>query len=195
VLARTGKAFIRIHQDETNLSCTVIIDASNSMRFGAESDRKQSKLDYAQYLATALSQIIFRQQDQVGLAIISDALDETLPPGGTSSHVARLQRVVEAIHTKPETNLAAGMRTLFPRLTRRGVLLVISDFLIDDLDSTFASLRCFRSRNFEVIALHLVHPDEERLPSGVAFRFEGMEQRRAMRLFACRGASSVREAV
>jgi uncharacterized protein (DUF58 family) len=175
VLARTGKAFIRLHQDETNLCCTIVLDASNSMRFGAHGGRDRSKLEYAQYLATALTQIIHRQQDQVGLAVISDALGETLVPGGTASHVARVQALIETIETRPQTNLSQGLRDLFVRLTRRGVLLVMSDFLIDDLDATFAALRLFRSRNFEVIVLHLVHPDEERLPEGIAFRFEGME--------------------
>src|SRR5947209_1894366 len=58
VLARTGKAFIRLHQDETNLRLTIVLDASNSMRFGAMNGRDQSKLEYAQHLATAMSEII-----------------------------------------------------------------------------------------------------------------------------------------
>src|SRR6476659_8678624 len=52
VFARTGKAFVRLHQDETNLLCTLAIDASGSMTFGT---RGGSKLEYAQYLTTALS--------------------------------------------------------------------------------------------------------------------------------------------
>src|SRR6266849_4023070 len=52
VLARTGKAYVRLFQDETNLLCTLAIDASGSMRFGANEDRETagSKLEYAQYL-------------------------------------------------------------------------------------------------------------------------------------------------
>jgi hypothetical protein len=55
------------------------------------------------------------------------------------------------------------------------VLLVASDFLMEDLDEVFAGLRLFRHRGWDIVVLHLVHPDEERLPQGVAYRFEGME--------------------
>ena len=71
--------------------------------------------------------------------------------------------------------MAAGLRTLFEQSPRRGVLMLMSDFLMEDLEEVFAALRLFRHRNWEVVVLHLVHPDEERLPDGVAFRFEGME--------------------
>ena len=71
--------------------------------------------------------------------------------------------------------MAAGLRELFERCRRRGVLLLISDFLMDDLEEVFGVLRLFRHRGWEVIILHLVHPEEERLPEAAAFRFEGME--------------------
>ena len=51
----------------------------------------------------------------------------------------------------------------------------MSDFLMEDLEDVFAAVRLFRHRNWEVAVLHLVHPDEERLPEGTAYRFEGME--------------------
>ena len=53
--------------------------------------------------------------------------------------------------------------------------MLVSDFLVDDLEKTFASVRLFRHRRWEGVALHLVHPDEERLPEGPAYRFEGLE--------------------
>jgi len=177
VLARTGKAFIRLHQDETNLLCTLAIDASGSMLFGSRNrrDQRRSKLQYAQYLATALSHVIGQGQDQVGLAVLDDQLREVIPPAGTPSHVEHVQEVIESIVTRRTGTMAAGLRDLFEHGNRRGVLLLMSDFLIDDLEEVFAALRLFRHRNWEVVVLHLVHPDEEQLPSGPAYRFEGME--------------------
>src|SRR5262245_10892121 len=99
VLARTNRPYVRLYQDETNLLCTVLIDASNSMRFG-------QKLDYVQYLATAVSHVISRQQDQIGLAIVGDGLAESIPPGATSTHVARIQRLIETVQTQPATRIA-----------------------------------------------------------------------------------------
>lgn len=173
VLARTGRAYTRLYQDETNLLCTMAIDASGSMDFGAH--RGDSKLQHVQYLSTALSHVISRQQDQVGLAVISGGLDAVVAPGSTSSHVLRLQETIETLRSKPQTKLADGLRDLFGRVTRRGVLLLMSDFLLDDLEKTFGSIQLFRHRHWEVVVLHIVHPDEERLPEGVAYRFEGLE--------------------
>lgn len=212
VLARTGKAYVRLFQDETNLLCTLAIDASGSMQFGSlaapnagapssggargengrqTADRLKperqtgwlkperrasgSKLEYAQYLATALSHVIQRGQDQVGLAILAGDQSEFVPPGGTSSHVAFIQDVIEKIETRPSLQMAGTLGKLFEQTSQRGVLLLISDFLVDDLDAVFAALRLFRHRQSEVIIIHLVHPDEERLPAGAAFRFVGME--------------------
>src|SRR3569623_1392830 len=76
VLARTGRPYLRVYQDETNLSCTLLIDASGSMRFGAL-DRKNttgSKLEYAQYFATAMAHLVTSGQDQIGLAVAADRL-------------------------------------------------------------------------------------------------------------------------
>jgi uncharacterized protein (DUF58 family) len=176
VFARTGKAFIRLHQEETNLICTLAIDASGSMNFGGL--RRQaggSKLEYAQYLGTALSHVISRGQDQVGLAVLGSKLIDFLPPGGTPTHVARLHEAIEKLNTERTDRMAEGLRTLFERSTRRGVLMLMSDLLMEDLDDVFAALRLFRHSNWEVVVLHLVHPEEERLPEGTAFRFDSME--------------------
>jgi uncharacterized protein (DUF58 family) len=173
VLGRSERQVIRLYQDETNLVCTLAIDASDSMRFGKH--QGMSKLEYAQYLATGMTHVIGRQQDQVGVAVLAGGLREVLPPGGTPTHLLRVQASIEGLKTEPATDLSGSLRDLFGRLTRRGVLIVFSDFLVDDLEKTFASVRLFRHRRWEVIVLHLVHPDEERLPDGLAYRFEGME--------------------
>src|ERR1700722_15362431 len=173
VLGRTGRPYVRLYQDETNLLCTPALDASGSMRFG--SHRGPSKLEYAQYLATGMSHVISRQQDQVGLAVVAGGLRQVIPPGSTGGDVALLQSAVESLKTEPLTDLAGALRDLFGSINRRGVLIVMSDFLVDDLQKAFASLNLFRHRRWEVVVLHLIHPDEETLPQGLAFRFEGLE--------------------
>jgi uncharacterized protein (DUF58 family) len=177
VLARTGRAYTRLYQDETNLLCTLAIDASGSMLFGSRgrSDSRGSKLTYVQYLATALSHVISRQQDQVGLALLTDKLAEMIAPGSTRGHIMQIQERIENIQTEPVTRMADGLRDLFERSPRRGVLMLMSDFLDQDLEAVFASLRLFRYQFWEVIILHVIHPDEERLPEGLAYRFDGLE--------------------
>ncbi|UUO04359.1 DUF58 domain-containing protein [Blastopirellula sp. J2-11] len=176
LLARTGKGFVRLHQEETNLVCMLAIDASESMAFSGGDSHNGSKLEYAQYLTTALSYIISLGQDQVGLAVLKSRLEDHLQPGGTSAHVTQIMRRIEQIQTTTTTQSAPSLRELFERTTRRGVLLFVSDFLMEDLDETFAALRLFRHRGLEVLALHLIHPEEETLPQGGSFRFEEMEK-------------------
>ncbi len=177
VLARSGRAYVRLYQDETNLVCTLLVDASGSMRFGSRRPRETagSKLEYVQYLATALTHVISRQQDQVGLALVSGGLRDFEPPGSTRGHIAHLQELIEKVETQPATDLAAALRDLYERLKRRGVLMILSDFLVDDLAPVFAGIRLFRHNFWEVVVVHLVHPQEESLPDGMAYRFEGLE--------------------
>jgi uncharacterized protein (DUF58 family) len=163
-----------LHQDETNLLCTLALDASGSMSFG-ERRGAPSKLNYIQHLATALSHVIVSGQDQVGLAVLDHEVRDFQPPRSTISHVALVQEAIAGLATRPTTLMGESLRNLFERSRGRGVLLLMSDFLMEDLDEVFAAVRLFRHRGWEVVALHVVHPDEERLPEGTAFRFEGLE--------------------
>lgn len=173
VLARTGRPYVRLYQDETDLSCTLVLDASSSMNF--RGNGRQSKLEYSQYLATAISQLVRDQRDRVGLGVVAGGLVEFFPPNGLPSQILRLQDSIEKIVPAPESDLASALSDLFARLRRRGVLMVMSDFLVDDLDAVFASLRLFRHNRWEISVLHVIHPEEETLPEGLAYRFEGME--------------------
>lgn len=181
VMSRTGRAYIKVFQDETNLVCMPVIDISGSMKFAGHADRDRSttttgsKLEYAQYFVTALSHIICFGRDQVGLGLVSDQLTDFFPPASTTDHLMRMHESIEGIRPAGTTRLAGSLEQIFQRVGRRGVLLLVSDFLADDLEAVFSVLRLFRHRGWDVVALHLVHPHEERLPTGTAFRFEGLE--------------------
>jgi len=183
VLARTGRAYVKLFQDETNLVCTPVIDASGSMKFGAKSknDLTGSKLEYAQFFTTALSHIVSFGRDQVGLAVAGEKLDCYMKPGSTGDHVRRLHHAIETIDATGEVQWESSLTELFRLAGRRGVLLLMSDFLTEDVEQVFAAIRLFKHSGWEVITLHLVHPDEERLPDGTAFEFEGMEGEASVR--------------
>ncbi len=177
VMGRMGRAYLKLFQDETDLSCTMVLDTSGSMLQGAKSrvDPHGSKLEWVQYFATALSHLIVLGRDAVGLALVNESLNNYLQPSSAYQHRLLLHDQIEALRAAGKSRLALGLDELILRVRRRGVLLLISDFLIDSLDPLVSSLRKFRSRGWEVIALHIVHPDEERLPDGMAFQFEGLE--------------------
>ncbi|TWT94416.1 DUF58 domain-containing protein [Stieleria varia] len=200
VLGRTGRAYIKRFQEDTNLACLSVIDCSGSMRFDGQpvepvaagwlrrkaselisSKHAPDKLTYAQYFTTALTHLITRGGDQAGLALIGDGLHSYHAPGSTSTHAQGLYEAIEGITPSEESKLAAGLDEVIGRISGRGVLLLMSDFLVDDPRDLTASLRNLRHRGWEIVALHLIHPAEESLPEGVAFQFEGLEGESSVR--------------
>lgn len=176
-LARTGRTYLKLFQDETDLRCTLVLDTSGSMAQGSRSayDHRGSKLAWTQYFATALSHLIVLGRDAVGLCTIGTKLNKVLAPVSSMSHRSLVHQTIESLQPYGETDLAKGLDTLLLQAGRRGVLLIISDFLVADLQPLIASLRKFRSRGWEIITLHVTHPDEVTLPEGHAFRFQDLE--------------------
>ena len=200
VLGRTGRKYIKRFQEDTNLACLSVIDCSGSMQFDGQpteaaatgwlrrkaseltsSKQAPDKLTYAQYFTTALTHLITRGGDQAGLALIGDALHSFHPPSSTSTHAQGLYEAIEGIETRGESKLAEGLDEIIGRVSGRGVLMLMSDFLVDDPRELTASLRKLRHRGWEIVALHLIHPAEETLPEGVAFQFEGLEGEASVR--------------
>ena len=140
VLGRTGRSYVRIFEDETNLVATLVLDVSRSMLFGARSarDTTGSKLDYGRYLCAALGHIITKEQDRFGLALASASLDAYLPARAGSTQLDAVLAAIEDVRPVPDTNLAVPLRDLFARLRGRGVLIIVSDFLEEDLEALFA---------------------------------------------------------
>lgn len=179
VFMRTQRPFIRTFDEETNMSCHLVLDTSASMDFGKNTpgarkgDRATSlsKLDYCRFLAAALAYLVVDNRDQAGLGLIGEKLDDWREPGSTRRHLDELLNILERAQVAPKTNLAQGLMSLFTMCRRKGVLVLISDFLDNDLDGLFKTLRLFRHRRFEVILFHVAHPEELELPEGRSFRF------------------------
>ncbi len=176
-LGRTGRSYLKLFQDETDLRCTLLLDCSGSMDQGSRStrDRRGSKHEWMQYFATALSHLIILGRDAIGLCTVRRDVDQYMAPVASIQQRALVHQTIEQLAPQGETDLAKGLDNLLVQSGRRGVLLIMSDFLVPNLDAVVASTRKFRARGWEIIALHLIHPDEERLPEGNAFRFVDLE--------------------
>ena len=77
ILARSDKYFIKLFEDETNLRAHILLDCSKSMQFQSGGI---SKLAYGAYLAAALTHLMLRQNDAVGLVLFDDQVRSYLPP-------------------------------------------------------------------------------------------------------------------
>ena len=94
VFGRTDKFYLKQFEEETNLICYLLLDASESMSY--KSDRAaMSKLEYAQSAAAALSYLILNQQDSVGLVTFDEEIRALVRPGGNPSHLKEILQVME----------------------------------------------------------------------------------------------------
>ncbi|QDV43560.1 hypothetical protein Enr13x_34170 [Stieleria neptunia] len=174
-MGRMGRAYLKIFQDETDLNCTLVLDVSGSMAQGAGNQTAGAKLEWMQYFATALSHLIVFNRDAVGLAVIGEQLTEYIAPSSSTQSRQLMHHTIEQLEAAGTTQLGQGLEDVLKRSPRGGVLVILSDFLVDSIDEVVSRIRTFRARGWEVITIHLIHPDEQNLPDGNAFRFAGLE--------------------
>src|ERR1044071_1943884 len=183
--ARTDRYFIKLFEKETDMSCYLLVDKSASMGYGGPAYRgllpphELSKLDYAFYLASALAYLMVKQGDKVGLSLFDRKLVRHIRPGGTFPHLYQILNVLERQKAGGQTEIARILEEAWPLFQRRGLLVVISDFL-DDPASVFRALDRYRHRHFEIILFHLLHQYEFELPAIDRVKFVDSESGEAI---------------
>ena len=172
VLARADRLFIKQFEAETNLSCYILLDASESMDFSTVGE---TRLDYGAALSAALSLLMLRQGDQAGLVVFDNAVRQYIPPRGNARHFRAIVEALEQVRPRSDTDVASVLHEIAERIRRRSMVIVISDFF-DDVDALLSGLQHFRHRHHEVIVLHLLDDAEIEFPYDRITLFEGMER-------------------
>jgi len=175
-LARSDRYYIKQYEEETNLRAHVLLDCSASMGYRYSGD-KLSKLEYGCYLAAALSFLMIRQQDPVGLVLFDDKIRSFLPPRSTTPHLNRLLQRLETVEPGHGTGLSETFHDLAERIKRRGLIVIISDLLDRDAieREVMRGLRHFRHKKHEVLLFHVLDSAELDFPFGRLSDFEDME--------------------
>ena len=171
LFARTDRYYIRIFEDETNLRCSLIIDRSGSMGFGSGDI---TKLDYASLLGAALSYLMIRQRDAVGLTLFDEEITLMTPHRSVKSHLHHILRELGGVKPGAGTGISSALGEVAERINRRGLVVVISD-LMDDPDEVLQTLKRFRSRGHEALVFHVLDPMELNLDYSREVQFEDME--------------------
>jgi len=178
--ARSDRYFVKLFQTETDMNGYLLVDCSASMGYGGPAYERLfgkdtvSKMDYAKHLAAAISFLLVQQGDRVGLTLFDDRIRTHRPPGGTFPHLYTLLDAMEKQELGKQTSLSGTLRDAYSLIKRRGLLIVVSDFL-DDVDEVIRSLNMYRHRNFEVLLFHVMHPYERELPPLDAINFVDSE--------------------
>lgn len=173
VYSRTDRYHIKQYEEETNLKATLVLDTSSSMDYkGTQS--ALSKREYASIIAAAVTSLLLRQRDAVGLALFDAGVRQYIPPAGTGAHQRLLLDVLAHNESLPKTGVGETFHDLAERIKRRGLLIVLSDFFADP-DAIERGLQHFRHRKHEVVLFHILDRDELTFPFTGSAIFEGME--------------------
>ena len=170
---KTDRFFIREYEEETNLRCTIAVDSSGSMAYqGSRSD--VTKHAYAAQLAASLAYLLLRQQDSVGLVSFDTEVRRYVPPRAQAKHLTALLDELASRQPGGETELPGTLRQVAAKVSRRGLIVLISDLFGDASDLT-RSLALFRHHGHEVIIFQVFDPDELNFPFQDWTQFESLE--------------------
>jgi uncharacterized protein (DUF58 family) len=185
VWSKTDRLYIKEYEEETNLRCTILLDASKSMRYGGEpapggrvssvGGGRWSKFDYAATAAASLTYLLQQQQDGVGLVTFDTRVRKNLPPSAHPSHLKLMLHELEQTQPDSHTDIARVFPELAAQIRRRGMIVLFSDLFLD-LPTLAQSLREFRLRRHEVIVFHVLHDDELNFPFQDNTLFRGIEE-------------------
>jgi len=158
VTARMGAPFVKVFDEERELSVMLLVDASGSGDFGTV---EQMKGEIAVEICALLAFSAIQNNDRVGLIIFTDEVETYVPPKKGKKHVLRVIR--ELLYFQPghkRTNVAEALDYLNRLSVRRSVVFLVSDFR----SSTFESALRAAKRKHDVIGISVRDPREETLP-------------------------------
>ena len=173
VFGKSDRFYLKQYEEETNFACYFLLDTSESMQYRSEK-AAVSKLEYAQYVTAALSYLILKQQDAVGLATFDNAVRNFVRAGSHPSHLKQLCHVMDIAGAKGETSMGPIFHDLAERIKKRGLVVILSD-LFDDVPSLMLGLKHLRHRRHEVLVLQVIDPAEQEFPFQDPTLFKGLE--------------------
>lgn len=174
LLGRKDRLYVKQFEEETNLRAMVVLDASRSMAWSGAPGQRLSKFEYARRLVAALALVLLRQRDATGLLVFDDAVRANLAPRVSRAHWMRLLASLAGAEPGHLTAAAPALRGVVERLRRRGLVVLVSDLLLDR-EPTLHALKFLRHRGHSVLVLHLLDPAELDLDGPAEVRLEDPE--------------------
>ena len=123
VYARTDRTYIKRFQGETNTAIHVLLDASASMGFG----EPVSKLEQARFLAASLAYVTRKQHDSLGMTVFDEIVREHQAPSARPDSLPRALALLEKTESAKGTDILDALTSLRASVSRRGLLVVVSD--------------------------------------------------------------------
>ncbi len=176
--ARSEKLFVKRYEEETNLRCQLLIDTSSSMYFpevNPSDDGAFNKIKFSVYAAAAITSLLRRQRDAVGLSLFDESLHNHLPAKGNAAHhrfiFSELEKLIqpEVYESERKTGAVDALHEVSERIPRRSLVVIFSDMFdnSDRKEELFAALQHLRYNKHEVILFHVTDKEKE-----LEFKFE-----------------------
>ncbi len=171
VYGRSDRLYIKEYELETNLRSHVLVDCSESMDYRSG---ETSKFELACTIAASMAHMILRQQDAVGLVTFDKEVKGYIPSHSGKGQMAAVLGTLAGAKAANKTDLSAVFNTMAERITKRGIVVIISD-LFDDPEKILKALQHFRHRRQDVIVFHVLDEFEVSFPFERMTLFEGLE--------------------
>lgn len=170
VTARFNHPFVKIFEEEREMTVMLLIDVSGSNDFGS---REQSKRDLTAELAAVLAFSAIQNNDKVGVIFFSSKIEKFIPPKKGSTHILRIIR--EIVDFKPEengTDIGEGLRFLTSAIKRRTTAFLISDFMTS---KSFEQELRIAANKHDLVALRITDRREMEIPKVGLVKFKDAE--------------------
>ena len=170
VTARFNKPFVKIFEEEREMTVMLLIDVSGSNDFGSQT---QSKRDLTAELAAVLAFSAIQNNDKVGVIFFSSKIEKFIPPKKGSSHILRIIReIVDFKPTERGTDIGEGLRFLTSAIKRRTTAFLISDFMTD---KNFEKEMQIAANKHDLVALRITDRREMDIPKVGLVKFRDSE--------------------
>lgn len=171
IFARSDRLVVKEFVEETNFSCHLLVDASESMAFGS---LDWNKLDYARWCAASIGHMVIRQRDAAGLVVFDEDVRDRVPPTNGAHQQAAIIRVLEESEASGATRVGDVLHWIGGRLRRRGIVAIFSDFF-DDPDKLIEGMRRLTHAGHEPILFQVLDPQELEFDYEQLRRLDGLE--------------------
>jgi len=176
VFARTDRYYIKKFEDETNLRCHILTDLSRSMTYGS---RGYTKAQYATTLAATLAYFLHLQGDAVGLLTFDAQIRDYLPARHRPGHLRNLMATLEKPPGGESTNLTAPLQRIVEIVRKRGMMVLLSDFLAP-MERLEPDLTALTASGHEVIVFQILDPAELNFQFDTPAFFQDVESGRTL---------------
>jgi uncharacterized protein (DUF58 family) len=171
IFARSDRLVVKEFVAETNFSCHLLVDASESMGFASQ---RWSKLDYARWCAASLAHLVIRQRDAAGLVLFDESVRDKVAPRTGLAQENEIVRALEQSGPRGATGVGSVLNWVAGRLRRRGIVAIFSDFF-DDEERLVEGVRRLSYGGHEPILFQVLDPQELEFDYTGLLRLEGLE--------------------